>query len=687
LFVALLAALGLGLLNGPVPGAGGARGGLLWARSAPANDERLAFIAGGLSNESLVVLTSAVAARASSAVLLIDSPDSSAHNKNFLNSYRPQGVIPVGAFPNGIADLESRLGVKTAPVLAWEEGPPAGLWEMLFPRAGRVVVCPAKPRRLLLQAACLAGVVQAPLYLTRGRPEEADSLRRHLRAWHTHKVYAVGPQNRELTLPALRRDLPQIQTVCLDDEKAVAACYLQHQLHRGPISNLLVTNPDDVSRQLSSMSSLAPWVALQRRAALLFTNPEGNNVRYMVNAALQTPRLRRADALILLADLKAIPMEQRPNPISTGKDPVIEMEPLTPKGSEAFSFATGRLFHSDPSVVALMLARERLLAASGPVRKALVVSNPSGGLPLLEAISKSTAHEFLNGGYQTTALFGSEVHKDDLRSLLPEQDIFLWEGHYNTMVKEYGLHEWTEPLRPSLVFLQSCLALSEGKAQPFLQRGAVSVIGSSTRTYSGTGGACALAFFDALLYENLTVGASLRHAKNFLLAYSLLKEKRLGQNAKMTGANIRSAWAFSLWGDPTLKLPPVEKPEDALPSVQHKVHGNTIVVTLPDTSLVQAITSKYKAKMAANGRVAGMLRKIEEEGKQPLVPFVFVEVHLPKASGGRTPQLQSRLPSKRWVFCWDARRCSGYLLLTPRATDKDELRFHINWDNREAGLR
>src|SRR5690349_22932401 len=41
-----------------------------------------------------------------------------------------------------------------------------------------------------------------------------------------------------------------------------------------------------------------------------------------------------------------------------------------------------------------------------------------------------------------------------------------------------------------------------------------------------------LAFFNAMLYENRPLGGCLRQAKNFLLAYSLLKEKRLGKNAK-----------------------------------------------------------------------------------------------------------------------------------------------------------
>ncbi len=132
----------------------------------------------------------------------------------------------------------------------------------------------------------------------------------------------------------------------------------------------------------------------------------------------------------------------------------------------------------------------------------------------------------------------------------------------------------TEPLRPSLVWLlQSCLALNEGEgfrsnnAEPGAAR-------SATRTrHSGTGGAFTLGFFDAALYDGKSLYASARQGKNFLLVYSLLKEKRLGEKAKLSGVNVRSAWAFSLWGDPTLTDERVA-PRYAARS-QHKSQGRS----------------------------------------------------------------------------------------------------------------
>ncbi|HZU35934.1 MAG TPA: C25 family cysteine peptidase, partial [Gemmataceae bacterium] len=214
--------------------------------------------------------------------------------------------------------------------------------------------------------------------------------------------------------------------------------------------------------------------------------------------------------------------------------------------------------------------------------------------------------------------------------------------------------------------------------------GGVGVIGSSTRVFSGSGGAFTLAFFDSLGYEHQTVGGAMRHAKNFLLAYSLLKEKRLGNSAKLGAANVRTAWAFTLWGDPTLRLPAPLPPGNALPGVHHRVHGHTIILDVPETPEPKAITAKYSAQIVPNGRLAGLVNKEPDEHGKQLKGLVFAEVHLPKAPAGKTPLLHSRVPSRRWVFCWDERRATGYLLLLPRPKDRGELHFHIEWTPQET---
>jgi hypothetical protein len=635
---------------------------------AALESERVVFLAGDLAEEELIALSANLAASGHPGVLLLDTPRFSTYTRSFLTAFQPEHVVPVGSFSEDAEALDHRLGVKTTAAVKWKHNLPPELGKALFPRAERVVVSPAEPRRLLLHAAALAGALRAPLYVQHGRKGEDAELRRWVADWQTQEIYLAGTAHAHI---------PNLRLVRLADEEAVAASCLRHTLARGAVDTLIVANPADARKGMGCMSCLAPWLAAQRRAALLLTNDEGDNTPSLVTQALKSPRLRCIDNLLLLADLRAIPMEHRPNPIA-GKDPVIEMEPLTPTGTEAFTFATGRLFHPEAGVVTLMLARQRLLAER-PLRKALVVSNPGGSLQMLEVFSRNTARELRNCGFETTAIFGKDVDRDTVRRLLPEHDLFLWEGHQSTLIKEYEMPTWAEPLPASFVFLQSCLALEEPKAHPLLERGAFAVVGSSTRTYSGTGGAFSLAYFNALLYDGRSLGGSLRQAKNFLLAYTLLKEKRLGKDAKLNGANLRSAWAFSLWGDPALKLP-IPAAEDGLASVGHEVHGHAITVKLPDTTYDRIVSGRFQADMRPNARLAGLLRAVGEDERQ-LVPFVFAEVHLPKVPAEQVPQLTSKLPGNHWVFCWDSRRRCGYLLVTPRPRDQRELRFHVSWEN------
>ena len=66
-------------------------------------------------------------------------------------------------------------------------------------------------------------------------------------------------------------------------EKAVAAAYLKWLVKKGPIRTLVVANPADDNEGLGGMAALAPWIALQKHAALLLTNVAGGNVEDIVH--------------------------------------------------------------------------------------------------------------------------------------------------------------------------------------------------------------------------------------------------------------------------------------------------------------------------------------------------------------------------------------------------------------------
>ena len=618
------------------------------------------YLAGGMAPAKLVALTANVAASQADGIVLLDVPKSRPYLKAFLDECPHAVVHALGSFAGEPKALSPKLTKQGE----------AELWKRLFARADEAIVCAATPRPLLLQAACLAAAAKAPLFVLQGRPDDDMELRQMLTDLRTTSVVAVGDKAAEVCAK-----MSTVKTRSLATEHAVGEEHTRLLAQKGAIETLVLANPADTRDELPGTSCLAPWIASRRRGVLLLTNDKGDNASALITAALKDPRLSKVENLILVGDRKAIPMERRPNPLE-GKDEFIELEP--PGGDERtpFTLATGRLFHEELGIITLMLARQRLIDhAKGP-RKALIVSNPGGGLPLLETISRHTGNELRNTGYTTTAMFRRESSGDAIRRLLPSQDVFLWEGHHSTLVSDYGVPYWQEPLRPSLVFLQSCLALAEPEAQPFLRRGAIAVVGSPSRTYSASGGAVTLAYFNALAYDRQTLGGALRQAKNFMLAYAQLKQQRLGDASKLGGANVRSAWAFTLWGDPTVKLPAPEAPKDALAAVRATVRDRRITLTIPEKPYDEVSTEQYVARQFPNGRLAGYLTKSASDDRKRLVPLLFAEVRLP-GGGEKIPRLQSKMPQNNWIFTWDARRQSGYLLVLPRSKDRGEIHFDV----------
>jgi hypothetical protein len=510
---------------------------------------------------------------------------------------------------------------------------------------------------------------------------------RFLEAWRPTQIRTIEDAQKDQPAEAGAARRRQLATVNIllakntdssdsinSDEFRALQSAIESRTKRGPIDTLVLCNPSD------PLTNLAPLVLRNRNAVLLMTNDKGDDAGDVIRRALKMPGLERVENLLILGSPTAIPPERRANPLA-GKDEFIEMEPGTPTGNEPYSLAVGRLFHADPGVVALTLARARLLPAAGASRSALVASNPGGSLPMLETFSRTSVRELESCGYQTTSLIGDQLSPGQLRRRLPEADVFLWEGHHNTLIKDWGFATWTEPLRPSFMFLQSCLALTEDKTGHLFERGAIAVVGSSSRTYSATGGAFSLGYLDAVLYDGQTLGGGLRSAKNFLLAYGQLKDKRL-ETVKLGGANQRSAWAFTLWGDPSLKLP-APPTDDSASSVKSKVIDNTITLSVPAAAAQASRSGVYQAVYRPNSRLAGLIRT-GDDGEKKLTPMAFSEIALPNAPPNAEPRLRSKLPDSNWVFIWDARRRTGWLLVALPATAEREIRFHIDWKNSEG---
>jgi hypothetical protein len=643
--------------------------------TAPA--PRTIVIVAAPNDGQMLTVTTLLGAADCRGVVLIESERSKPFIATFIDQFDPAEIVLIG---RGLAREDDRsFRGKKVTTISWNNSQPVELWKRLTPRLKRVVLSPTSPRSLLLRAAHFAELLKAPLVPVGENGPQSAELTDILARWQVSEVHAIGGCDSRL-------HIPESATVArYADESSLETEVLRRLAANDRIDALVVANPFDQK----SLSLLAPMVAGNHRAALLLTNHAGTNVEKLVRKVIRQRVFRRADNLILVGDLNALPTLKRDNPIA-GKDEKIEMEPLTPEGSELYRYATGRLFDADLGLLSLQLARSHLLE-SGP-KTAMVVSNAGGSLPLLETFSRLTAHELANRGYLTTACFGEQVDRDEMRCKLPQCDLFLWEGHHSTLMKEYGFAEWNEPLKPSLIVLQSCLALAEEKAQPLFHRGAIAVVGTSTRSYSASGGAFSLAFLDAMLYDGQTLGGALRQAKNFLVLYQDLKEKRLSSKPRLNGASTRAAWAFTLWGDPTVRLPQPPKNEAELSAIRLKMRSSrstqggqthTLSLELPDTTYEPIRSGKYTAAVRPNIRLAGLIQSGVADGEsQKLVPFLFHEISFDSAPEDKSPQLRSSMPEANWHFRWDANRRVGYLIMSPRAKDRGPIRFHVDWVSR-----
>ena len=236
----------------------------VWLRAAPepAASQRTVYLIGeGVAEADIVAVSAALAGGGKPGVLLLDSPRAEAVVKPFLARYRPDRVVAVGNFPGGIDAVEQRWGVSRA-VVSGIDPEPADYARSLAGGTERVVVCPAAPAGLLLQAACLAGALPAPLFVVRGaeRPPELEAF---VTKHKPTEIIAVG------AAAAACRGLPGV--TALADEAAAARAHRRRLREAGPISALVLANPADAAR----LSALAPWVALSHRAALVLTDPTG----------------------------------------------------------------------------------------------------------------------------------------------------------------------------------------------------------------------------------------------------------------------------------------------------------------------------------------------------------------------------------------------------------------------------
>lgn len=513
-----------------------------------------------MPNPDLMALTVAAAAFAPDTTFLLDTPKARTSVRIYLDVVRPATVHLVGRFPP-LVD----------PVRRWGSGPPvidpakvhrdpvAFAWSLVPDRVGKAVVCAADPGDELFRAAALAGAIRAPLFVLRESGDPVQGLKPLLESKGVRQVLAVGAAAGAVAKLG-------VEVVRLPDASAVEAAHRRELAKSGPPRQWVLSSAGDID----GCGVFGPWVSVVRKAPLLLTNEDGTDAEKVVANALAGPDAATVDSMIVVSDPDMIPQAKRRNPTAGRDGDFVDVEPWIPtKKGSLVSLASGRLFTPDRAGVPLVLARGKVMAAEKGPPKVFISSNPGDGLKLLETFSRNTARELQNAGCQVTGMFGRfTLNESQARKVMTEYDYFIWEGHNGTVNGRFGAHRFHDPMRPSIAFIQSCAELNAQVAGPLLDRGAVAVVGTPNRMFSGSGGAYVLAFSDALAYEGMNASQAMRHAMNYMLLYAELKEQRLGGDARLGGANRRAAWTFCLWGDPNSRLPMPTPPADALPRLR-----------------------------------------------------------------------------------------------------------------------
>src|SRR5207244_11709338 len=85
------------------------------------------------------------------------------------------------------------------------------------------------------------------------------------------------------------RTCTEIRLTALDSAEQITSATVQAQAKKGPMHTLVIANAADVATGKGKMSLLAPWLAMQKGAALALTDEAGTNTAAVVDAALHNP--------------------------------------------------------------------------------------------------------------------------------------------------------------------------------------------------------------------------------------------------------------------------------------------------------------------------------------------------------------------------------------------------------------
>ncbi len=546
-----------------------------------------------------------------------------------------------------------------------------------WPAPAGVVLVDGRNSNQVVAGSLLASARRLPAFWLDGAPDAA--LRRWLDQVAPAEIICVGQTE------VRAAEFPGAKFTQFESASEALAAYAA-SVGKTPIEHLVAVGSTETKRESTANTFvlLATQYAVAHQAAVAFVDRQSGTEDQLRKLTADHPALRY---VTLWGDAAIIPDEEADDPVAAAgletrlTEPKFAVAPLNGLSqNEPCQFRLGRITGDSLSSLSLVAARNLKRAASHADQpSALILANTDYDLPLMEAITRTTAQTFERTGWKTRAMYGWQSGWYRQPNRLWGADIVLYEGHTANLANSVRFDFEREPVHAGLYVFQGCKTLRQPEVSALLRNGAVGVVGTTTNTYSASGSSLAKAYIDCLLLDQMDAGTSLMVSRNFMLAMAELKERRgLHQGPRI----LRGGMTFSLWGDPTWK-PPMSP---ANVSDRERVHatrrGNLIELNVPETFAKPVKSMNYVVQVPFGAKLAGMYEwEDEDRTRRQLPPLYFAIVPLPDHTGPAAPIISTPVAKNRWTSLWDSRNQWLYLLVQSGSKfDRDQgksLHFRI----------
>jgi hypothetical protein len=377
---------------------------------------------------------------------------------------------------------------------------------------------------------------------------------------------------------------------------------------------------------------VAPLLSAAPRAPLVLTSgADSDSAEREVLAAIDAQALSPSH-IALVGDELALRSHRIPDPVLAAGGPeargggtIVRVELFSEIQHERpQDFIVGRIVAEDAAQASALLARQLHRRRKSSQRPVTFLTNADSIFALGETISRTTVRELGNLGVPVRAYYRGEVTPEIIKQTMLQTDVLVWEGHPRdlTLEERGGIAVDTAP---EIAILQGCYTLDRSDPFILIEKGTEAIVATSAAIYSAPGSAFARAVLDNALYDGADLGTAVRNGRNYLLALAQLQRLRGHHEWRKT---YRAALAFTLWGDPTLKLP-LKTGRPGVKPIAWEATPQELKLTIPPQRLREVAVDDYFARPAPRTMYAGLLLRLPDTKKRELKDLYFHTVAVP----------------------------------------------------------